>query len=374
MCTIREHKDVAMNRRQHEAAQAFDEAWEARARNPRTSFDDEVAQLVACAEQLCEAAVVEPSAEFRSSLRVQLMAEARTTFAPPSRRHARTHRPSLLTPSFGLRRRLAGATAALVTAGGFVGLVGASAEALPGEMLYPVKRGVENVELAFHKDDVSRGQYRLSQASERLAEARRLTDDSSPQSQEHIAGTLSAFADQAKDGSGALFRAYGHSGSTESITAVNDFSASAATDLALLSSKVPSDADEAFQAAALTVSELVTKASSLCAACGSADVGKLVDAVTSLGGSTPSSGPSTASTSANADDARTDDSAEKSKTPDVPKITIPALQPPSSSAPSSNPPKVKDLTDPVVGGLLGDEEQEGVVPDLLDNLLDPGAE
>ena len=364
-----------MNRRQHEAARAFDEAWEGRARSPGTAFDDEVAQLVACAEQLCEAAVVEPSAEFRDSLRVQLMAEARTTFAPASRRHASTHRPSLLTPSFGLRRRLAGATAALVTAGGFVGLVGASAEALPGEMLYPVKRGVESVELAFHKDDVSRGQYRLSQASERLAEARRLSDDSSPRSQEHIAGALSAFTDQAKDGSGALFRAFGHSGSTEPIISVNDFSASAATDLALLSGKVPRDADEAFQAAALTVSELVTKASSLCSACaGGADVGKLVDAVTSLGGSTPSSGPPTASTSANVDDPGSGDPAEKSKLPEAPKITIPAIQPPPSPAPSGHAPKVEDLTDPVVGGLLGDEERDGAVPGLLDNLLNPGEE
>src|SRR5687768_12138333 len=172
MCTIRKHKDVAMNRRQRIDAQAFEEAWNARARVSSAQLDDEVARLVACAEQLCEAAVAEPSPEFRSSLRVQLMTEASTVLAPTDPRTARprVHRP-VRTPSFAIRRRLAGATAALVTAGGFVGMVGASAEALPGDMLYPVKRGVENVELAFHKDDATRGQYRLNQASERLAEA-----------------------------------------------------------------------------------------------------------------------------------------------------------------------------------------------------------
>ena len=326
-----------MNRRQRNDVQAFEEAWNARARMPRAELDDEIARLVACAEQFCEAAVAEPTPEFRSSLRVQLMAEASTVLAPEAPRAARprVHRP-VHTPSYAIRRRLAGATAALVTAGGFVGMVGASAEALPGEMLYPVKRGVENVELAFHKDDVTRGQYRLNQASERLAEARRLTDDNSPQSREHVAGALDDFAAQAKDGSGALFRSYGQSGSTQSITAVNDFSAAAAADLAQLSGRVPSDAAQSFETAAITVSELVSKASSLCTSCNAADVTQLVDAVASLGGRAPSSEPSAGSTAAQ-DDIANDLPVDESQLP-TPKITIPSLpnveNPTTQQAPS----------------------------------------
>jgi hypothetical protein len=361
-----------MNRRQRNDVQAFEEAWNARARMPSAELDDEIARLVACAEQFCEAAVAEPTPEFRSSLRVQLMAEATTVLAPEASHTARprVHRP-VHTPSYAIRRRLAGATAALVTAGGFVGMVGASAEALPGEMLYPVKRGVENVELAFHKDDVDRGRYRLTQASERLAEARRLTDDNSPQSRQHIAGVLDDFAAQAKDGSSALFRSYDQSGSVQSITAVNDFSAAAAADLAQLSGKVPSDADQAFQAAAITVSELVNKASSLCTSCNTADVAKLVDAVTSLGGGVPGTDPASGTTAAE-DDGKTDVPVDKSLLP-KPKITLPEL--PTVESPTETPtqsPKVKEVTDPVVGSLLGDDEQEGVVPKLLDNLLNPG--
>ena len=372
MCTIREHKDVAMNRRQRNDAQAFDQAWNARARTPRADLDDEIARLVARAEQLCEAAVAEPSPEFRSSLRVQLMTEASTVLAPARPRTTRpgVHRP-VRSPSFAIRRRLAGATAALVTAGGFVGMVGASAEALPGEMLYPVKRGVENVELAFHKDDADRGQYRLEQASERLAEARRLVDDNSPQSREHVAGALDDFATQAKDGSGALFRAFGQNGSEQSITVVNDFSAAAATDLAQLSGRVPSDADPSYRAAAITISELVSKASSLCTSCNSADVAKLVDAVTSLSGTAPSSEPAAGPTAVQ------DDSTEpidESLLP-TPKIKIPSLsttESPTTGTSSDDAPEIKDVTEPLVGSLLGDEEQEGAVPGLLDNLLDPG--
>jgi hypothetical protein len=366
-----------MNRRQRDEARAFDEAWEARARAPRSSWDHEVAELVACAEQLCEAAIAEPSPEFRTALRTQLMTEAATVLAPVGTRPVRPHRAPVRTPSFGFRRRLAGATAALVTAGGFVGLVGASAEALPGEMLYPVKRGVENVELAFHKDDPARGEFRLAQASERLAEARRLTDDGSPQSSEHVAGALDDFATQARDGAGALFRAYGQSGSQQSITDVNDFSAAAAADLAQLSGRVPADADPSFQAAATTVSELVTKASRLCTSCGTADVTGLVGAVSSLGGATPdgAAGQSTDPAGGLTDGSTPEVPIDESTVPEAPKIIIPSLPaleptPPSTSS-TQDPPKIKKLTDPLVGTLLGDDDQQGVVPNLLDGLLKP---
>ncbi len=361
-----------MNRRQHDAAQAFDEAWTSRDRAPRSQWDHEVADLVACAELFCEAAVAEPSAEFRSALRTRLMVEADTVLVPASERPLAARQP-LRTPSLRFRRRLAGLTAALVSSAGFVGMVGASAEALPGEMLYPVKRGVENVELAFHTDDVARGQYRLEQASERLAEARRLTEAGSPQSREHIAPVLEDFAAQAKDGSGSLFRAYGQSGSEKPITAVNDFSASAAADLAQLSGKVPTDADQSFQLAATTVSELVTKASTLCTSCGTADVSGLVDAVTSLTGA-----PAPVTDPVESPDVTPEDidttlqvPVDKGSLPVLPDIKLPDLQatPTPSSSPTKSPTKVKEITDPVVGGLLGNKDEPGLVDGLLRNLL-----
>jgi len=364
-----------MNRRQRDEARAFNRAWESRARTSRSRWDDEISELIACAEQICEAAVAEPSAQFRYALRDQLMTEAATILAPAGTRTARPHRQPVRTPSFGLRRRLAGLTAAFVTAGGFIGLVGASAEALPGEMLYPVKRGVENVELAFHNDDPARGQYRLTQASERLAEARRLTDDGSPQSSEHVAGALDDFVAQANDGAGALFRSYGQSGSKQSITDVNDFSAAAAVDLAQLSGRVPTDADQSFQVAATTVSELVTRASRLCTSCGTADVTGLVGAVTSLGGAAQGDAGQSTGADGATDSSSADVPVDESVVPETPKITIPNLSDLQSPAPSTattqDAPKIKQLTDPLVGTLLGDDDQEGVVPNLLNGLLPP---
>jgi hypothetical protein len=38
-------------------------------------------------------------------------------------------------------------------------------------------------------------------------------------------------------------------------------------------------------------------------------------------------------------------------------------------APTTKTPSLRDVTDPIVGGLLGNEEQEGLVPGLLNGLL-----
>ncbi|MGI9083698.1 MAG: DUF5667 domain-containing protein [Aeromicrobium sp.] len=378
-----------IRRRHHADAEAFEKAWAGRA-----TRNAEIADLVACAEQLCRTAVVEPSDEFRTSLRVQLMTEAATVLAPtrvaPTRvapiraapiraALSRPRRSPVHTPSLAIRRRLAGATAALVGAAGFVGMVGASAQALPGEMLYPVKRGVESVELAFHKDDLTRGEFRLTHASERLAEARRLTDGGSPQSQDQVAGVLDDFADQAKDGSGALFRAYGQNGSERFITVVNDFSAAAAADLALLSGQVPSDADDSFQAAADTVSQIVTKASTLCTSCGAADVTGLAGAITSLPEGSPASEATSgaaepATTSSSSDDPASvsDPASPKLTVPELPIIQTPTQTSPTQTSPTQEAPQRKDISDPAVGALLGDEEQPGLVGDLVDGLLGAG--
>lgn len=358
-----------MNRREHDDSQAFEEAWSGRASKSSSGWDAELADLVSTAEHLCRAAVVEPSDAFRTSLRVQLMTEAETVLTPGAVRTRKplTRRIPLLRPSYAVRRRLAGATAAFVGAAGFVGLVGTSAQALPGDMLYPVKRGVENVELAFHQDDLSHGQFRLNQASERLAEAGRLTEENSPQTQSHVAETLDDFAVQAQDGSQSLFRSYGEDRSAQSVTVVNDFSAAAAANLAQLAGRLPSNADDSFQNAAGVVSELVTTASTLCSSCDTADVAGLIDAVSLLGdvSTTTAQTEPTAAPSEIVGDAPT--AGAKDPVITVPKLPI--IQSPAGSAPTANPPKVKAITDPAVGALLGDDDHEGIVPKLLNGLL-----
>lgn len=354
-----------IGRRSHDEAQSFDDALSS-GRAPR---DEHIAELVRFAEGLCEIASVEPSAHFRSSLRSQLMAEAVTVLEPmPSTPRLVTSSPTTTTRP--VRRRVASVTAALVASAGVVGIVASSASAVPGEMLYPVKRSVESVELQLHRDDASRGSFQLAQASERLAEARRLSADG--QSSSLIADSLDDFSTAAASGSSKLFSDYSSTGQEASIREVNEFAATSSLDLSALSGQLPEQLADSFAAASAAVTDLATEASSLCASCDPADVRALVGAVTDAArsddASTAAAQPSQVpvkTPAATKPPVTRSPAAASSSTPQ------PATSQPSSPAPAapSKTPSLSTITDPLVGGLLGNEQQPGLVPGLLNGLL-----
>ncbi|WP_332643876.1 DUF5667 domain-containing protein [Aeromicrobium sp.] len=338
-------------------AQAFDQAWSGRA--PR---DEQIAQLVQFAETLCEAAVAEPTPEFRLSLRSALMTEAQTALIPV-RSKARTM-PTVTTQR-PVRRRIAGLTAAALASAGVVGLVSTSASAVPGDMLYPVKRSVESVQLALHQDDGSRGAFLLSQASERLAEARQLSDNPSARTDSLIASTLDDFSSQAETGSNSLFDEFDSNGKTKSIQKVNDFAAAAAAELATMSTLVPESAEDSFTSAAKTISQLAIEASSLCSTCSSADAQSLVNAVTAL------TQASSADDLREASSTKKSDTSESTKTPTTSGSTGSTPTPAPAPLPTVTVPPISlaPITDPLIDGLLG---EEGLVPGLLNGLLGGG--
>ncbi|GAA3524104.1 hypothetical protein GCM10022234_20780 [Aeromicrobium panaciterrae] len=346
--------------RRADDAQSFDEAWSGRA--PR---DEQIAELVRVAEILCESAVAEPTPEFRLSLRSALMTEAETALVPAGTPAPGTSGVRTISPAPArrpVRRRIAGLTAAALASAGVVGLVSSSASAVPGEMLYPVKRSVESVQLALHQGDSSRGSYQLAQASERLAEARKLSDNPSSRTDALIADTLDDFSSQAEKGSSSLFEDFDNHGKTTSIQKVNDFAASAATELAALSSFLPEGADDAFRSAAQTISDLAVQASSLCSSCSSADAQSLVNAVTALTtDTTDTTEPSSTTKAPTTPTPTPTTSATGGSTPAAPKPTSPQVTlPPIDLSP---------VTDPLIDGLLG---EEGLVPSLLNGLLGGG--
>ena len=82
-----------------------------------------------------------------------------------------------LTPRTRLSRRLAvGGLTVGVAAGAFGGVAAASTNALPGDTLYGLKRGMEDLKLDMAGGDASRGKVYLDMASTRMQEARRLMD------------------------------------------------------------------------------------------------------------------------------------------------------------------------------------------------------
>lgn len=349
-----------IGRRFHDDAQSFEEAWSGRAPG-----DEHIAELVRFAEDLCEAAVAEPSPMFRESLRTQLMTEAETVLVPmpakaPAAPARDTRRP--------IRRRVASLTAAMVASAGVIGIVASSASAVPGEMLYSVKRSVESVELALHRDDASRGSFQLRQASERLAEARELSADGG--SEHLIAETLEDFSSQAESGSAALFSDFTGSGETTSIRAVNDFAVEATADLSALSSQLPPGADDSFDAATETLSDLAKQASALCVTCTTDDLQKLVASVESLsvtpkGNSDSGATGDKPSTPSDTGDSKPDPAPTTAAPTEKPLVTLPL----PTTSPTTKAPSLSDITDPVLGAVLGNEDQEGLIPGLLNGLL-----
>lgn len=110
-----------------------------------------------------------PSADFRSALRAQLVAEA-TARVPAPVVPAQRARPSAPT-----RVRQAVAAVALASVVTGVGAAAASTQALPGDTLYGLKRQIENVQLDLARGDLGHGREHLQQADARLSEAEALT-------------------------------------------------------------------------------------------------------------------------------------------------------------------------------------------------------
>jgi hypothetical protein len=351
-----------IGRRSHDEAQRFADALEG-----RTPKDDHVADLVRFAESLCEAAVAEPTPTFRDSLRAQLMADAATVLVatPPTPR-----RPVAVEPaSSSARRRLAAATAALVASAGVVGLVASSASAVPGEMLYPVKRSVESAELALHRGDASRGSFQLAQASERLAEARALSSDG--RSPDLIAQTLDDFATSAVTGSSKLFDDFSTTGAKKSVQQVNSFAAASSADLSRLSSDMPDGIGDSLAAASAAVTEVAGQAADLCASCDPADIGalssiaplaKIVPAPAARGDRPAATKPAPPATQPGT---------TAPAAPLTSRSTTPAPSPtgaPPATTPTPTSP-LAPVTDPLLGGLLGDDDQVGLLPGLVNGLL-----
>ncbi|MEU0119771.1 DUF5667 domain-containing protein [Streptomyces bobili] len=157
---------------------------------PKPEFDPEVkvvqrAQLVAAMEAMLQAGTMGEAAD-RSVPGQKRGSEATSAEGwwreTGGRARARgTHRATSL-GKFRPRTRLAkgltaGGLSVGVAAGAFGGVAAASSDALPGDSLYGLKRGIEDFKLNYLAEgDSERGQAYLDQASTRLSEARRLME------------------------------------------------------------------------------------------------------------------------------------------------------------------------------------------------------
>ncbi|WP_030259117.1 MULTISPECIES: DUF5667 domain-containing protein [Streptomyces] len=182
---------------EHRRAKAFAEALEAHRTEQRAAANAEsantagvkarsaaMAELVGLTDTLGALPAPVLDREVRTVQRAQLMAAFEQAFAggpgaavPRQRRH----RAIRTAPRGRWSRRFAiGGLVAGLAVGSLAGAAAASSNALPGDTLYGLKRGLEGLRLDFAGDDSERGELLLDHAATRLGEAKVLVGRTGP--------------------------------------------------------------------------------------------------------------------------------------------------------------------------------------------------
>jgi hypothetical protein len=228
----------------------------------RPAGSEETTRLLELVGTLRSQASAEPRAEFAGDLRTRLMAEAETALRPES--------ANLLLPvrERGRReRRLVAAASAFVLVGGTATMAAAAQSSLPGEALYPIKRGIEQAEVGLSMSPAGKGKDLLDQASDRLGEVSSLVAADSAQSEPRVPATLAEFSEAADEGAALLFQAFEETGDPDMVVAVRTFAAQGIGRLETLAPEVGSDAQDELSAAAMLLGEIDRRAASLCGGC-----------------------------------------------------------------------------------------------------------
>lgn len=225
--------------------------------------DGEVQALVRVVEAVRDLPPVQPAAGFSTELRARLVAAAQ-------RDHARRPPDDDTAPSAPVGRVRAGVAAAagaVVLVGAGAGLASASASALPGEPLYPVKRGFEQVDLAVAFGPYEQGITELDRAGARLDEVDALLGSGTGDQRARVAGTLADFTESAAAGQELLLRSYASSGDPTGPAALRDFAVDSSQTLNEVAPLLPAAARTAFAEAAEQVVGTDSAAQQACPGC-----------------------------------------------------------------------------------------------------------
>ncbi|GAB3645036.1 DUF5667 domain-containing protein [Streptomyces sparsus] len=206
----------------------------------------EQALMLALAEGLGGVPRPQMAEEVKTVQRAQLIAAMETQFAsggaqvPEQRDRSRkgSHRAAALGPLGRLRPRsrltkslAAGGLTVGVAAGAFSGVAAASTDALPGDTLYGLKRGMEDLKLDLAGDDAERGVVHLDHASTRMHEARRLMERGKSGALDHeslteVRKALNAMWSNASEGHRLLNQAHARDGRIGPLQSLSAFTQS----------------------------------------------------------------------------------------------------------------------------------------------------
>jgi len=244
--------------------------------------DQRLQRLLDTASQLSAVPLVEPRDEFRAALRERLLEAAAVELpaqaaaaatAPEPDRSRRAHAaPVTDTPSAARRRRqLVAVATGLVLVGGGTGVAAASEQALPGDMLYPVKRTLESAQVSLAQSPGGEGHALLERASTRLYEADSLgSEEELGQTRvDAVESALGDFARDASHGGSKLLDAYSTSGDAQDIRQLRAFTSQSHDTLSDLAQTLPHESQPSLMAAAETVVGLDDMARRACPGCAS---------------------------------------------------------------------------------------------------------
>lgn len=208
--------------------------------------------------------------EFVADLRGRLMTAADAALTPAEAAQVPTEAQRLTLPPrrSARERRIAAAVGGLALVGATTSVAMAAQNALPGDVLYPVKRAVENAQTGIQLGDGDKGVALLANASGRLDEVSALSEDpSGGEDTAAIADTLGAFVDQASEASDLLLADYAENGNQASISELRDFTADSLDQLTALESQVPDAAQDELVLAAQLLVEIDAAAQRACPLC-----------------------------------------------------------------------------------------------------------
>lgn len=346
----------------------------------RTEADARYADLLTCIDVLREQETPAPRADFVADLRMRLMDAADTLLVPAEGPLAPVI--PLVAPVNRRQRRISIAAAALVVVGGGAGVAAAADSALPGDPLYPIKRGIESAQVSLNSSDSGKGQDLLRQASVRLDEVDGLIADKG--SVDKINATLTAFQRSAAGGADLLFVSYQRGGDAQDITRLRTMLGSQITHLDALADEAPENSESSFASARSLLNDLDQQASVLCSTCGPTGPDGAVAmaaAATSLSSLlSPADTAARAEREAAADRrlaAAADRIAKNVRPPEKPTPTptstaspsVPVSSDPNLPLPSSGDP-LGDVVKGVTGGLAGLLGADSALGDTLDTTLD----
>ena len=328
-------------------AEEFDELL-----SGRTGDSKAYADLLEVVASLRALPPVEARPEFVSSLRTQLVAAAEREPAradealalrltPRQRRGARERRIAALVGGF-----------AVVSATGSMAM--ASQDALPGDMLYPVKRAIENAQTNLQGSGASKAETLIAHARARLTEAQELTARGADG--DAVSDTLQDFTDQAKQASELALDDYAATGKPARIADLRAFARDSMDKLAALGPLVPSSSRSILITATQTVRQIDTAAWEACPSCADGAVTEVPDFATVPLSAVlnPGTGPASVSQPAQGDPAR-----KPEKTPPPPASADPSDAPTSPVAPPPSTP----VDVPV------DQPTKGLLPGLIEPIL-----